>query len=31
MNDLIQQIKQIIAQAREQAVRSVDFQRVLMY
>lgn len=28
---MIQDIKQIIAQARENAVRAVDFQRVLMY
>ncbi|OOH90660.1 hypothetical protein BMT54_04285 [Pasteurellaceae bacterium 15-036681] len=28
---IVNDIKQIIAQAREQAIRSVDFQRVLMY
>lgn len=28
---MIQEIKQIIQQARENAVRAVDFQRVLMY
>ena len=28
---IITDIKQIIAQSRENAVRSVDFQRVLMY
>lgn len=28
---MIQDIKQIIAQARENAVRAVDFQHVLMY
>ena len=27
----IQDIKHIIAQSREQAIRSVDFHRVLMY
>lgn len=31
MNNILQDIKTIIAQAREQAVRAVDFQRVLMY
>ncbi len=31
MNNILQDIKTIIAQSREQAVRAVDFQRVLMY
>lgn len=31
MNNILQDIKIIIAQSREQAVRAVDFQRVLMY
>lgn len=30
-NIILQDIKQIIAQSREQAIRSVDFHRVLMY